>query len=207
MNKNFVSFIFFLFLFGAIPVSCDILCLDSCGCGENFPPKDFSIKGLSVNDFLLNQTFNPDFFYPKAELFKLIEVSQFEFLSHADHPNNTMGLIPLAKACSPAPNKSSESISQILITSKNQFVISSEQKIEVGTDISEYFVATGYPTSSGESISAYLADNPNIYLGEGLFLKWNFPLAENSELIFDIQIKLNNGESFIFENEKMMLLK
>jgi hypothetical protein len=30
---------------------------------------------------------------------------------------------------------------------------------------------------------------------------------ENSELVFDIQVNLNNGKSFIFENEKMMLLK
>jgi hypothetical protein len=207
MKKNFVSFIFFFILFGAIPISCDILCLDSCGCGDNFPPKDYSIKGLEINDFILNQTFNPDFFYPKEELFKFIEVSEFEFLSYSDQVNTSKGFIPMANACSPPPNKSSESISVILISAKNHIGVSSEQNIEIGTDISEYFLITDYPTSSGVSISAYLEDKPKLYLGEGLFLKWNSTLMENSELVFDIQVNLNNGKSFIFENEKMMLLK
>lgn len=35
----------------------------------------------------------------------------------------------------------------------------------------------------------------------------NSPLAENQELVFDLEIGLSNGKVFVFEDEKMKLLK
>ncbi|MCH6235132.1 hypothetical protein [Cognataquiflexum rubidum] len=207
MQKNFIAFFLFLVLFGAIPVSCDIICLDTCGCGDNPPPRDFSIKDFKANNFLVGQTFNPDFYYPKEDLYKLIEVSDYEFLSQAENPIRGTGFVQVTNACSPAPNKSSESITDIKITAKKQFGISSEKTVEIGSDISSYFLVTEYPSISGKSISEYLKEKPLIYLEEGLFLQWNSPLVENQELVFDIKIKLSNGKVFVFEDEKMKLLK
>ncbi|MCH6198378.1 hypothetical protein MMU07_02220 [Aquiflexum sp. LQ15W] len=207
MKKNFVAFVLFLLMFGAIPISCDILCLDSCGCGNNVPPKDFSIKDFEVKDFLMGQTFNPDFYYPKDDLYKLIEVSDFEFLSQTGHSILGAGFIQIAKACSPAPNESKESITGIMITTKKQFGVSPEKNIEIGSDISGYFLISNYPSNLAETISDYLNIKPKIYLGDGLFLKWNSSLVENLELVFDLKIELSNGKVFVFEDEKMKLLK
>jgi hypothetical protein len=207
MQKNFVAFFLFLVLFGAIPVSCDIICLDSCGCGNNAPPKDFSIQDFKVTDFLLGQTFNPDFYYPKEDFYKLIEVSDFEFLSQGEHYIPGSGFIQVGMACSPAPNVSKESNTGIMITTKKQFGILPEENIEIGSDISGYFLISNYPSNSAETISDYLKSEPRIYLGDGLFLKWNSSLVENLELVFDLKIELSNGKIFVFEDEKMMLLK
>lgn len=207
MQKNLVAFFLFLVFFGAIPVSCDIVCLDSCGCGDNPPPPEFEIKNFEVRDFLLGQTFNPESYYPKEDLYKLVEVSNYKFLSQAEVSNPGIGFVQVANACSPAPNKSSESITEIKITAKNEFGISLGESIETGTDISGYFSISSYPSNSVETISDYLKDRPKIYLGDGLFLKWNSPLIQNQELVFDIEIKLSNGNVFNFEDEKMLVLK
>lgn len=207
MQKNFVAFFLFLILFGAIPVSCDIICLDTCGCGDNPPPPSFTIKDFEASDFLVSQTFNPDFYYPKEDLYKLIEVSDYEFLSQAENPIQGTGFVQVATACSPAPNQSSESITVIKITAKKQIGISLGSDIAIGSDISGYFLVSNYPSNSAVTISEYLKEKPKIYLGDGLFLKWNSPLVENQELVFDLEIELSNGKVFVFEDEKMKLLK
>jgi len=207
MKKNFVAFVLFLLMFGAIPISCDILCFDSCGCGNNAPPKDFSIKNFDVKDFLMGQTLNPDFYYPKDDFYKLIEVSDFEFLSQTGYSIPGAGFIQIAKACSPPPNQSKESITGIRVRTKKQFVVSPEENIEIGSDISGYFLISNYPSNLAETISDYLKVKPKIYLGHGLFLKWNSSLVENLELVFDIEIELSNGKIFVFDDEKMKLLK
>jgi hypothetical protein len=207
MNKNFTAFALFLLLFGAIPVSCDIFCRGSCGCGPIQPSPDFSIKNMKISDFSIGQTFSPTVFYPKEDLFKLIEVSDYEYLSEIEQSGRDIQFIQAAIACSPAPNESVESITQIQITAKTQIPLSLEDTIEIGSNISDYFLVSIYPSSPGISIPNYLNEKPTIYLGEGLFLRWSSSLVENHELVFDIKINLSDGKVFTFEDEKMKLLK
>ena len=205
MKKNFAAFAFFLLFFGVIPVSCDFLCRDSCGCGKTTPPADFNINELELGDFLMSGTFDPDLFYPKENLFKYIEIAEFEFLAISQQERIGLGFIQNAAACSPAPNKSTQFIADIQISNKKEWTSSSEGTVEIGADLRRFFLIKEYPTLSGRSIEDFLTDEPRFYLGENFYLEWNSPLTEDTELTFDLEIKLSNGEIFNFENEVMKI--
>jgi hypothetical protein len=204
MNKNFKSFVLFLVLFGAFPLSCDLLC-GGCGCGSNTAPKNFSIKDFQVGNVVLNRAFNPDIFYAKNELFKSIEVSEYDYLSQAKSSTGGSGFIQIATACSPPPSYSSESITNIIITNKKEWVSSTGDVFPIGTDISSHFTLSDFPYLSGKSISEFLSSGQKIVLYEGFFLNWNTALLQYSELVFDIEIKLSNGNNYYFEDEKMKI--
>jgi hypothetical protein len=206
MKKNFKSFVLFLVLFGAFPLSCDLLC-GGCGCGINKAPKDFSIKDFQVGNVVLNRAFNSDIFYTKNELFKSIEVSEYDFLSQAKSSTSGSGFIQIATACSPAPSYSSESITNIIITNKKEWVSSTGDVFPIGIDISSHFTLSDFPHLSGKSISEFLSSGQKIILYQGFFLNWNTALLQYSELVFDIDIKVSNGNNYYFQDEKMKIQK
>ncbi|MCL6261416.1 hypothetical protein M3O96_20115 [Aquiflexum sp. TKW24L] len=204
MNKNFTAFILFLFFFGAIPVSCDILCRDSCGCGKIEKANDFMVKEFQVVNFIRGQVYNPEVYYKKDEFYKVLDIKEFEFISQSI-PNQGMGFIQGAFACDPGPHMSAESIIDILIINKREWISFEGEIFPIGSDISSHFTISDYPHLSGESISDYLASGKRMFLGEGLFLKFESALIEDSDLMFDVEIKLSNGNNYYFQNEKMKI--
>jgi hypothetical protein len=207
MRKNSVAFLLFLVLFGAIPVSCDILCRDSCGCGKIEKTKNFIIKEFQIVNFIQGQVYNPEVFYNKDEFYKVLDIKEFEFLTQTESTNQGMGFIQGAFACDPIPPMSSESISNIQIINKREWISSEGEIFPVGTPISSQFTISDYPHLTGDTILDFLASGKSLFLGEGIFLKWESVLKEDSELVFDIEIKMTNGDVFSFQDEKMKLRK
>lgn len=207
MKKNFSTFVLFLLLIGAFPVSCDLICWNPCGCGEYTPAKDFQIKEFQIINFIQGQVYNPEVYYNKDEFFKVLDIKEYEFLTQSESKNIGAGLIQGVYACDPLGSKSTEILSEILVINKKEWISSESEIFPIGSDISSLFTISNYPNLAEESILDYLESEKNFYLGDALYFRWNSALEEEIELVFDIEIKMSDGTSFNFQEEKMRLQK
>ncbi len=190
---------------GIIPVSCDLFCPDSCGCGPSSQFKEFSIKDFAIGDLLIGTSdFNPNFFYEKDQLFKVIEISGFEYLSQIQESKLHFFFINGAYACSPIPPSSIQKIDDLKIINKKEIYLSNNMILKE-EEITDRFLISNYPTIAGQTIPSFLENDHRIFMGEPFYLRWNESIANETELNFDILIKLSDGQEFKFEDEVMKI--
>ncbi|WP_194976883.1 hypothetical protein [Aquiflexum lacus] len=206
MKKKLIAIWTMMLAFGIIPMSCDLFCRDSCGCGSPIPMREFSIKDLTIGDLVIGTSaFNPDLFYAKDQYFKVIEISGFEYLTENQDFKFSFHFFNSVYACSPAPNISFQHIAELKIINKKETVLSESNLILEAQDISEKFLISNYPSIDGQAIISLLEEEQKFYLGESFFLKWNESITGETELIFDIFIKLSDGQEFLFADEVMKI--
>jgi hypothetical protein len=205
-SKIFIIWAVMLFL-GIIPTSCGIFCNDSCGCKPLPPVKDFSIRNFGTENIVLNiDSFNPESFYDREKTFKVVKIVDFEFISENNTEKEGFGIISGAYACSPNPSFSVQLISGLKIINRQETTISEADILAVNQDISERFLVTDFPQFEGKTISQYLIEGKKLELGESLLIQWKDDLLGGTlELLFDIEIKLSDGQEFVLENESMRI--
>lgn len=206
MKNKFIAIWALMLAIGIIPMSCDLFCMDSCGCGPSSPFKEFSIKNLAFGDLVIGTSdFNPDFFYSKDQYYKIIEITSFEYLTEYRKTKMVFHFINGAYACSPIPPYASQRFVEIKIINKKETNLSDNNVILEGQDISDFFLMSNYPTTTGQMITSYIETGQRIFMGEPFYLRWNKSITNDTELNFDIMVKLSDGQEFKFEKELMKI--
>lgn len=206
MKKKMVIIWALMLMGGIIPMSCDLFCRDSCGCKPLPPTKEFSISGFDMKDLIIGSSaYNPDTFFPTDQYFKVIEVSEFEFLTQNQESKMNSFFINAAFACSPIPPNASQSIAELKIISKKTISLDEDDVILEDQEVTNRFVISNYPSMNAESITSFLENEQWIFLGEPFYLRWEDSISKETELQFDVFIKLSDGQEFFFENEVMKI--
>jgi hypothetical protein len=206
MKKKMVAIWALMLIIGAIPMSCDLFCRDSCGCKPLPPPKKFSIKDLNIQDFVLgNSAFNKETFYPKDQYFKSINVMDFEFISQNQESKMSYFFITGVYACSPIPPSSIQTFTEIKIINKKEITLSDNNLVLKDQEITDKFLISNYPRPSGENITYFLENEQWIFMGEPFYLRWEGSISNETELTFDVFIKLDDGQEYFFEEEVMKI--
>jgi hypothetical protein len=205
--KRKLIFIWALMLgISILPMSCDLFCRDSCGCKPLPPTKEFSISDFNIKDLIIGSSaFDPETFFPTDQYFKVIEVSEFELLSQNQEPKTSLYFINGAYACSPIPPIAMQSIAELKIINKKTISLADDDVISEDQEVTDRFVISNYPSMNSESITSFLENEQWIFLGEPFYLRWVNSIAKETELQFDIFIKLSDGKEFLFEDEVMKI--
>jgi hypothetical protein len=211
--KNGVTLFLLFLLIGFIPMSCG--CFGNCGCDVNNDndPKDFYIRSLAVETsiYIKNEPFDSTRFYPFDSIAKSIVIDK-TVLAHIHQPANDsyLSFSTVALACTETePGKAKQTISSILLTSQTDTVINDSIQVKRGEQITKLFSIVESNNSPLEfrkrSIVSYLATPRNVYEGQRVLfsLMFNKQVAHSVHLVFDIVVKLDDGSSFIFENETL----
>ena len=198
-KKSFLTATVFIGL-SLLPISCDVICNDSCGCGPDFDVKDFSITSMeSITLVSDGQQVSSADTYPFDEVVKGIRVDEFQTLAMSESYSQ---VIPgFALACSPRPSQSVENLADIKIINSAEVKLSSGEKLKIGDDISEYFGINYYFSEGTQPISDFLEDTLPIFSDDLLKLAWlNDPMGEIS-LKFTIQVILDSGREISLTDE------
>ena len=138
-KKVFTTVTLFAF-FAFLPISCGLLCRDSCGCGPG--PK---LQEIRVNSFLVSTVDKVGVEVPDSvaktfdQVFKSIRIDDAEFLSEIQNTPSSFSSFGTAFACSPIPPKTVNALNLIQIISEKEFTTSDGIQYSEGDDISSLF--------------------------------------------------------------------
>jgi hypothetical protein len=199
-------------LFTNLPISCNLFCNDSC-CGEDFENTFFSIEDLTIRfgdypgygDELLSEN-TKDTLIIDSMAFALA-ITDLEYLvaatnSHHQQPF-TFNISPVAYACSPAPPRSAQKITDITITS-NQPISFSGKTIATGESLNEYFrVLENYP---GSTIEEFLIDRGDF---SSDFDELIFIFSTKPDMIIDqsftFEVSLDDGQFYSLDTGRIII--
>jgi hypothetical protein len=203
-NKNLITGTLIIFFLGLIPVSCVDQCDGPCGCSPVFEVEDFSVTSLSTETlFRADKNFevDPNRFYFYQTLYKAFWVSGLKPVSESIPENKGIGFYNAAYACSPLESYSLEKLRSIRLVNRRKLVVNENTTLEEGQVINERFVLTqNFQQEYG--ITDFLRNNHRFQKNERLYLKFKTAPDRNVELFFDLEIELDNGSVYIF-NETM----
>ncbi|MCL6258844.1 hypothetical protein M3O96_07095 [Aquiflexum sp. TKW24L] len=188
---------------GILPVSCIDQCDGPCGCNPVFEVEDFSITTFSAETlFRADRNFevDPNRFYFHQTLYKAFWVSGLKPVSEIQ-PAKGFIFSNAALACSPRESYSVERLKSIRLINKRKVKINETLTLEEGGVINENFRMT--QNFQQEFELAKFIDNQHRFIkNERLYLKFIAVPNQNIELFFDLEIELDNGSVYIF-NESM----
>ncbi|RZS96918.1 hypothetical protein [Cecembia calidifontis] len=198
MKPSKTFFLFLAVLLGLVPLSCDLFCHDSCGCGKLTPTRNFVIDTMKAEITANNQAAEPGQKYSVNDL--VIRIWVYE-VTHASAINQLSGFsfISSAFACDPIPPGSEHYLKHIkLIT--NQSLSWKGMKFQTGEEVTELFRVAGFQSDpSFEFLYQYRFN----FLGyESLLIRVkDFPLEETD---FDVTLSLtlSDDRDFVFEDLK-----
>lgn len=206
MKKKLIGIWVGFLAIGVIPMSCDLFCQNPCGCGPMSPSREFSIKDLAIGDLVIGTSaFNPELFYAIDQYYKVIEITGFEYSTEFQETKISFPLINSVYACSPAPQTSIQKLTDLKIINKKETTLSNNNLILEDQEITDRFLISNYPTTTGQTITMFFENEQVMYMGEPFYLRLNETISNETELNFDIQIKLSDGQEFNFEDEVMKI--
>lgn len=188
-----------------IPMSCGIFCQDSCGCGPSAPPQDLVIKSMQILTLgPTAQTVNPLDTLPYTQVFKSLEVKEFEIklISENFSPSPSLGL---AYACSPLPVYSRDEINAIRIVNKTSVALADGNTLNPQQDISSYFGMAFFYTDKLSTIQEFIGTGRYFFLGENFKLGFKQSPGKALKLEFDVEVTFKSGKSFILENQVLSI--
>ncbi|MFP4340546.1 MAG: hypothetical protein ACLFQO_08895 [Cyclobacteriaceae bacterium] len=188
-----------------------MFCNDSC-CGEDFENTFFSIKDLSVRfgsypgygDHLTTENLS-DTLKLDSMAFALA-ITELEYLAEATnshHPQQPFTIIPQAYACSPAPSRSAQKITEIAITSDGAISFSG-RNIPAGESLNAYFlVRENYP---GFTIEEFIIERGDFATD---FDELIFIFGQEPDKIIDqsftFDISLDDGQFYSLETGRIII--
>ncbi len=220
--KTVTRIFLLLLLMGLIPIS--FYSCDSCNCTDQKATYYHSIDSFYVeswgakNSRLINDT---SYFYSYESSFIAIAVIKTHLITqHLKEKTLPFSLASVALACDcatpPPDNYLKEHITSINIISKSDVLYNSDISIKTGKDISNIFKAKNGILSSDSIINT-----TNIPKPISQFLKEkSLPIRTGREqialilsekpsnpvrLMFDVNLKLSDGRTFLFENQVMKI--
>jgi hypothetical protein len=206
MKKKMITIWALMLAIGIIPMSCDLFCQNSCGCGPMSPSREFSIKDLAIGDLVIGTSaFSSELFYAIDQYYKVIEITGFEYLTDFQEIKISFSLINSVYACSPAPQTSIQKLTDLKIINKKETTLSNNNLVLEDQEITDRFLISNYPTTTGQTITLFLENDQVMYMGEPFYLRLNETISNETELNFDILVKLNDGQEFKFEDQVMKI--
>jgi len=191
-----------LFLLVALlPISCGIVCNDSCGCGPRFEVKDFNI--LSFETLSLTkpgQRVNPNTPLPYDQIFKAFRILDAQTIALIDK-NTSFSFPGTALACSPATPKSVQQMTGIQILNSKEVTLGDGTVLKTGDDITSFFEVNYFFAEKTMPFETFFKQ-PLIVYREDLFkLGWKQDPKKEVVLEFSIRIFMTAGKEFNLNNE------
>lgn len=195
-----------------LPISCDLFCNDSC-CGEDFENTFFSIEDLSVKVGSYPGYGNKLTTENLSDTLKLdsmafaLAISELEYLAEASNSHyhlQAFSFIPQAYACSPAPPRSAQKITDITITS-DQAISFSGENIPAGERLIDYFlVRENYP---GFTIEEFLVERGDFAaeFDELIFVFGEEP-DDTVDQSFTFEVRLDDGQFYSLETGRIIIV-
>lgn len=195
-----------------LPISCNLFCDHSC-CGEDFENTFFNIETLVIKsgsypgygDYLSEENLR-DTLKLDSMAFALA-ITELEYLTEATNRRphqQSFTFIPQAYACSPAPPRSAQKITEITITS-DQAISFSGRNIAAGESLNEYFlVRENYP---GFTIEEFLIERGDFAtdFDELIFVFGEEP-DEIVDQSFTFEVSLDDGQIFSLDTERIIIV-
>lgn len=188
-----------------IPMSCGIFCQDSCGCGPSAPPQDLVIKSMQMRTMApIGQTANPLDTLPFNQVFKSLEVKEFEIILLSENfwPSSSFGL---TYACSPLPVYSRDEINAIRILNKTSVTLADGSTLNPQQDISSYFGMAFFYTEKLSTIQEFIGNGRYFFLGENFKLGFKQSPGKALKLEFDVEVTFKSGKAFLLENQVLSI--
>jgi hypothetical protein len=193
-----ILFGFFAFL----PMSCGLLCWDSCGCGPSPEKQEIRIKSFltmpvdqSNTEIPVTETrpFDQSFIRLRIDEVEVKAQSSFE-----QKPSWTMGT---AFACSPAPPVSQNTLYLIQIISEKEFITHDGTQYAIGDNISLLFGMSYFFAQELTTLQNFIA--PGLRLTYDDFFK--IGLLEDPEkelnLKFTIRLRFDDAQEFLLTDQ------
>ncbi|MFD2203115.1 hypothetical protein [Shivajiella indica] len=208
MKRNWLTLLFMALLLGFIPISsCVDQCNGPCGCYPVYENQEFTITTFSTETlFRADRNFlvDPNRFYFHQTLYKAFWVSGLRELTVNVKPHFNSLFSNSAYACSPAASFSEETLKTIRLINKKPIRVNENEFLEIGDIINEKFILT-QNFQMERKIVDFLSTNHRFQKNERLYLKFTSKPDSDIEIMFDIEIELDNGIVHIFNNETMKI--
>lgn len=191
-----------------LPLSCNIVdpfCNSSCGCGSTPTVTDFLIQDFEIQTLQSNgNEADSESFYPFDQLSKVFTLGEVEYLA-LETSSSSNGIPGLAFACSIAPPKSANKLKNIQIFNTEEVMLESGDVLKVGDNISHLFGLNYYHNQGLESIADFIENGVEIYLDDSFKLQFQNDPKKELKLSFSIQIQLDGGQEFNYQNEVLRI--
>lgn len=198
-----IGLTFFIFTFLAlIPMSCGILCEDSCGCSPSFPQQEMIIRSMEVLTIAGDgQRISPTNSQPYNQVVKAFRVKEFDLVTLSQAHFGSQASFGSVLACSPLPILSKEDLKQLQITNLQEVTLGDGTVLRVGEDITAYFGMNYFFAQSLESVPQFLGQGKPFLQDD--FFKIGFTKDPGRPVVleFNLRIALENGREFVFNNQ------
>ncbi len=194
-----------LSILALLPISCGIVCTDSCGCGPQFEVKDFNI--LSFETLSLTkpgQRVNPTTPLPYDQIFKAFRILDVQTLSSLNE--NVTGSIPgVAYACSPVTPKSAQQMTGIQLLNSKEVSLGDGTVLKVGQDITDFFEVNYFFAEQTLPFTSFFKQPLTVYREDLFKLGWKSNPKKEVILEFSIRIFMTGGKEFNLNNEVLSI--
>ena len=200
-KKSIASSLLFSF-FALLPISCDFVCNDSCGCGPQVQVNDFNIVSfeiLTVNN--QGEELNPDIAHPYTQVLKTFKIKDIEMISAIESSN--FGLPGVAYACSPMPPKSQDRLEDLKLFNLKEVTLGDGTVLKAGDILNDFFEINYFFVSETKAISEFLSESKTIYLDD--YFKLSFIKNPEKEIFLEFSMELifENGRRISINGEKL----
>jgi hypothetical protein len=200
-KKLFVTVILFAF-FAFLPISCGLLCRDSCGCGPS--PK---LQEIRVNSFLVSTVDNAGTEMSDSvakafdQVFKSIRIDDAEFLSEFQNNPTTFSSFGTAFACSPVPPKTVNALNLIQIISEKEFTTSVGIQYSEGEIISSLFGVNYFYGAELTALEDFVEGGLELFQYEDLKVGILVDPKKELNLKFTIRLVFDDAQEFQLPNQ------
>ena len=189
-----------LFSFLALlPMSCGLLCMDSCGCGPSSKPVQLIIRSFSIRTVdSTGKAIDPKSSRTYTDIFKLLQVDQVDFFSQTFPSPSAFGT---ALACSPVPALSVNTLRLIQVINQKEFTLGNGTRYPAGENLTPLF-------GMNHLYAATLLPIPDFNgSGQKLTTEDNFKIgllqdpAKELTLEFTLRLVFDDGQEFLLADQ------
>lgn len=200
-KKLLATFSLLTFL-AILPMSCGVVCLDTCGCNPSFPQQTLKIKSFEVLTVAGNgQRIQPTLAQPFDQVFKAIRIKDFDLITLEKSDFLEPTSLGTAFACSPPPIIAKEKLSRIQVINLKEITLGDGTLLSLGEDITPYFGMNDFFAQGLVPVNQFLAGGRSLILED--FFKLGFVRNPGKEINLELSIRLlmDNGEEFVLANQ------
>jgi hypothetical protein len=188
-----------------LPLSCGIVCNDSCGCGPQFEVKDFQIVSFETLSLTkTGQRVNPTTSLPYDQIFKAFRILETQTVASGTS-NFALGIPGVALACSPLPSKSARQVIGIQLINIKEVTLGDGEILKVGQDITEFFEINYFFSEKTMPFESFFKLPITIYREDIFKLGWRQDPKKEVILEFNIGIFMTDGKEFNLNNEMLSI--
>lgn len=204
--KNSITTLLVFLVLALLPISCDVVCSNPCGCGPAPQVRSFNIISFSSASYNSNGVeVSDELFLPYNEIYKSIKVEEFEFVSQGE-PVFKGALPGMAYACSPVPPKSTNALLYLEIYNSNEVTLGDGTVLQVGEILNDYFEISSDFTVSPKKIEDFFTEKQEIYSYEPFKLYFTKNPEKETVITFSVRFFLENQVEKVL-NEVVLSIK